>query len=656
MRGSLSRIAVLACTVSGVAVFATACDSGKSGPGGHGSGGGMTSATSSSSGGPNSVTLWCKDHASAGSDGAGGGAPGSVGFDVDLCKGPVRQYQPPASPAPVSPYIYGINAGKYVARSTKWGLIRQGGDDDSAYNWTNDYTNAGGDFCYFQGPATMNKNLAGRYTDPTGDTIPAALAKGTAFLATVPILDYVAATYDRNTGWDTATNSGDVCPGMDPACPKRSGSVRANVVDKSQGDPNFASTLTFAHANDGTATPSNSPAFVPNVMTKGSALCSCPAGTKTCAGCTVGTNPVAQDEFVSFLKVNYASAQAPVFFDLDNEPNYWIGTHPELYPNQCSTGSVPWDDVVARDLKAAAAVKSAWPSALVFAPVVSGDGIAFGGDYKSPHFVAGSTEFSDYYLQQVAAAGKPLVDVFDVHYYTVGNSDAQCLESPRLFWDPNATDISAADTNSLDFNYGDHSYWDKYWYPRQVIPRLFKKIAAAYGGKATSPPSLSFSEYNPGCEKAISGGVAEADLLGVFGREGVFAATAWPLSDENGNYLAAAFDLYRNYDGSGSVVGDTAVRSTTADAKSTSVYAFAHSDAVTSVEVVAINKQGTPQPVTLRIASAPTFKTATLYNLVPGQAAVSPAPSAAPAVTCTGGTCTLAFTMPATSATTIVLR
>ena len=131
-------------------------------------------------------------------------------FTIDLCKGPARQYEPPATPQPVSPYVYGINAGKYVATATKFGMIRQGGDDNSAYNWTNDYSNSGGDYCYYQG-VSDNGNLAGRYTDATGDTIPAALAKGEAFLATVPILDFVAATYDRNTGWDTAT-SASACP------------------------------------------------------------------------------------------------------------------------------------------------------------------------------------------------------------------------------------------------------------------------------------------------------------------------------------------------------------------------------------------------------------------------------------------------------------
>ncbi len=630
---------------------------------GAGGGASASGATTSSSAASSSGNGWCAGRGNGGSCGSsssGGGATGGLVLTVDLCAGPARQYDPPATPQPVSEYIYGINAGDFVATSTKWGLIRQGGDDDTDYNWTVDYTNSGADYCYFQGGATKDGNLAGRYTDPTGDTIAAALAKGEAFLATVPILDFVAAKYDRNTGWDTAANAGDACPGPDAACSNRSGSLRANVVDKAQGDPNFGETLTFAFAAGGSSTPTGSPAFVKNTMSKGSAFCSCPAGTKTCAGCSVAASPVAQDELVNFLKVNYASGGAPVFFDLDNEPNYWIGTHPEIYPNDCSSGSVPWDDVVDRNVAAATAVKNAWPAAKVFGPVVSGEGMSNGGDSSSPYFVAGKTEFSDHYLQKLAAAsvaaGEPLIDALDVHYYTVGNSDAECLESPRLFWDPDATDISADETNSLDFDYGDHSYWDQYWYPRQVIPRLQKKVAAAYAGAKTAPPPLSFSEYNPGCETAISGGVAQADLLGIFGREGVFAASAWPLEAASGSYLVAAYDLYRNYDGQGSMVGDTTVRATTSDAKNTSVYAFTHTDDAKAVEVVAINKLSTPQAVTIQIASAPALHTAKLYDLVGGSPAVAAAAGAAPAVTCACGACTVTFTMPATSATTVVLR
>ena len=49
-----------------------------------------------------------------------------------------------------------------------------------------------------------------------------------------------------------------------------------------------------------------------------------------------------------------------------------------------------------------------------------------------------------------------------------------------------------------------------------LIPWLKAKIAAHYPGT-----KLSFSEYTFGGGHDISGGVAEADALGIFGREGL---------------------------------------------------------------------------------------------------------------------------------------
>ena len=651
------------CSTTGASSSTGGTASAGSGTGGTQQSGGATNAGGTTSqgaaGGASSSSVVGGSPATGGASPVGG-AGGSSGlrFDIDVQKGPASQYAAPGSPLAVSPYIYGINGfGKFVAQKTKWGLIRQGGDGDSAYNWTVDYSNSGADYCYYQGQSA-NGNVAGQYTAATGDTIPTALAKGEAFLATIPILDYVAAKWNRNVGWSDSGSS--ACPGTDTACPSRSGSLRANVVDSLTGDPGFGQSLSFASSNP------NSPAFVKNSMSKGSAFCSCAPGTPTCSGCAtaMAMNPVAQDEFVNFLKVNYGSGAAPVFFDLDNEPNYWPGTHPELYPNNCSSGSVTWDDVITRDVNAAKAAKAAWPTAKIFAPVVAQDGVIYGGDYSSPHFVATTTEFADYYLKQLAAesvtAGKALLDVFDIHYYTAGSSDTLCLEAPRLFWDPNATDISATVTNSIDFNFGDHSYFDKNWYPRQMIPKLQRKIAAAYAGTGITAPGISFSEYNAGCETAISGGVAQADLLGIFGREGVFAATAWPLKcDTSGcgsNFLVAAYDLYRNYDANGAVVGDTAILATTSESKMTSVYAFSSSANANSVDVVAINKNASAQSVTIVIANAPALTTATLYRLAGTSPAVAPVAGTAPVVSCSGGTCTLVYSMPAVSATTIILR
>jgi len=510
------------------------------------------------------------------------------------------------------------------------------------YNWTNNFYNAGADYCYQQRTAGDGSGLAGKLLATSGDSIVTAHAKGEAFLASIPIADYVASNYDNNGVY---TNCGSAADTVD--CSQNNNTVRANVNK-------------FPYAP--------SAAFVGNRPTKGSAFCTCGAKDTACTGCTPTADPVYQDEFVNFLKMKLSSDSAPVFFDLDNEPNYWEGTHPEIWQNQysgqsCGSGTVTYDDIVSRNKAFAAAAKGAWPEAKVFGPVAVGDGLVYAHAYADdPHW---PTEFLDYYLQQMhqasVTAGVGLLDVLDIHYYTVGSKDADCVQFPRMFWDANYTELSAAATDAVDFGWDGNSdgkgpYFDNHWYPRQMIPRLQKKIAAVYADASLPVPGVSFSEYDAGCETAISGGVAQADLLGIFGREGVFAATAWPLQSLTGNFLLAAFDLYRNYDGSGAVVGDLAVEANTSDYKTTSVYAFTHSDGTGAVDVVAINKKTSAQAATIQIANAPALASATLYQLAGKTAAVSAVSGAAPAVFCAGGSCTLSYSMPAMSATTIVLR
>lgn len=591
-----------------------------------------------------------------GPDATDGGGP--VSFAVDLTKGPARQFQPPSMPQLISDYVYGINAGldgtavsvKLVSRATRWGLVRQGGDAYSSWNWTNNFNNAGSDYCFDQGPGLGGTTVAGAIT-VKGDTIGAAQAKGEAFLATVPITDYVAATYE---------NAAATCPVTGTFCNGTTSSTRVN-----EGGIPFP---TDPDGGEGT-----SPAFVANVAVKpGGDYCSClpesdadsDAGCED-GGCLLATNPVYQDEFVNFIQANYASGGAPVFFSLDNEPNYWGGTHPELWPYTgtlpCQTYTVTYDDIVDRDTTFASAIKAVWPAALVFGPVVAQDGIVYAHAYLDQHW---PSEFLDYYLQQMASAsadaGQPLLDVVDVHYYTNNGSPppgpAQCVQSPRLFWDPDYTSLSPTQTDDLDFGYaGQDDYFNSHWYPRRLIPRLLTKIADAYSDAGSASPQLSISEYNNGCESDISGGVAQADVLGVFGREGVYAASVWPLASLTDNYLVAAFDLYRNYDGNGTVVGDTAVQAVTSDVVDTSIYAFAHSDDASAVDLVAINKTNSTVTANIQLRGAPMLSQATAFELVDGAAAVAAVSGSAP-VSCTAGICTLSYAMPSMSATTLALR
>jgi glycosyl hydrolase family 44 len=573
------------------------------------------------------------------------GPPGPVTFAIDVGLGPTRQVQPPTSPTKVSDYVYGINgsngAGATVALSakTRWGLIRKGGNGYTTWNWTNNYANLGATGCFAQEPIGGGAALAGAVTQDV-DSVSTAQAAGAAYLATVPIVDFVSATFDNSSAASCPTTVAGCDAGV-PANPK---SVNSNNLDFASTDPASA-------------------AFVANAPSKPGGYCTCAPSQACDGGCTVSTSPVYQDEFVNFVKTMYG-ATAPIFFDLDNEPNYWGSTHPEVWPFTgtlpCEGSTVTYDDIVGRDERYAGAIKAAWPSAKVFGPVVAQDGLVYAHDYYTNPYAP--TEFLDFYLGQMAVAsseaGTPLLDALDVQYYNAGTTDAgQCVQNPRMFWDPGYTSLAAVATDDIDFGYGGlNGYFDLNWYPRQIVPRLLRKINTAYPAPSGAAPGLAFSEYNSGCETTIAGAVAEADNLGIFGREGVFAAAAMPLASPTNNYLMAAFDLYRNYDGNGAIVGDTAIAATTTNVDASSIYAFAHAGDASAVDLVAINKATVGLLAQITIAHAPALSTASVFRIVDGAAAVAPAADPAPPVQCANGACTLAYTMPPMSATTLVLR
>src|SRR5262249_36098961 len=155
--------------------------------------------------------------------------------------------------------------------------------------------------------------------------------------------------------------------------------------------------------------------------------------------------------------------------------------------------------------------------------------------------------------------GVRILDYLDLHYYpqasgvalsSAGDSATQALRlrSTRSLWDP--------------------AYVDESWIADTVrlIPRMRAWVQADYPG-----PQRAVTEYNWGGLESINGALAQADVLGIFGREGLDLATIWgpPTMSQPG---AFAFRVYRNYDGAGGAFGDTSVRGTSADQGRVAVY------------------------------------------------------------------------------------
>jgi hypothetical protein len=94
--------------------------------------------------------------------------------------------------------------------------------------------------------------------------------------------------------------------------------------------------------------------------------------------------------------------------------------------------------------------------------------------------------------------------------------------------------------------------------------------------------------------------LALADLLGIFGREGLDLACYWSTPAE-GSFAAAAYALYRNADGAGAHFGDEALltRWEAGPPENVSVYA-ALDRAAKAATVIVVNKSGIPRSLRLQ--------------------------------------------------------
>jgi hypothetical protein len=212
------------------------------------------------------------------------------------------------------------------------------------------------------------------------------------------------------------------------------------------------------------------------------------------------------------------------------------------------------------------------------------------------------------------------------------------LQAPRSLWDPSYDEESWVSQTTSG--------------PIYLIPRLREMIAQHYPGT-----KISITEYFYGRGGDISGGIAQADVLGIFGREGVFAATLWPqagLSAYGGShakayaYVFGAFRAFLDYDGNGGRFGDTGAAATTSDAVNSSVYASL--DAQGRVVLVAINKRASTQQARIVVSHGAPLKVAGVWAMTDGSPTAKR--QADPAIDSSN---TVLYAMPPMSVSTIVL-
>jgi hypothetical protein len=485
---------------------------------------------------------------------------------------------------PISRYIYGVNR-KLEGDWAGLPFSRVGGNRLTAYNWTNNASNAGNDWQFQNDGMLGDTNTPGEaYIAP----IENASENHAGIVITVPINGYVAA--DKNGDGD---------------------------VHKSGGD--YLKTR-----------------FRPEHAAKGKAFTLTPDPASPI---------VYQDEMVNWIKTKFPYGQTdplrPIFFSLDNEPDLWQSTHKEVHPEP-----VTYAEIVEKSTNYAKAIKAVEPKAKIFGAVNYGWN-GYQTLQNAPD--ANGRDFQEFFLAQMKAAeksaGKRLIDVLDMHWYPEANGGgkridepdsgpeivAARLQAPRSLWDPTYTENSWI---ARDSTHG----------PIAMLPRMQQKIAANYPGTL-----LAITEYNYGGGGHISGAIAEADVLGIFGQQGVFAAAVWPLAKDE-SFIAAGLKMFRNFDGKNAAFGDTSVQATTDNIADTSIYASVDSKNRGRMVLVAINKTARPLSAAIKIDNGPRYKKARVFQLTGNSAT----PHAAEPIQMTGPA-HITYTMPAYSVSTIEL-
>ena len=419
----------------------------------------------------------------------------------------------------ISPYIYGIN---YQADYHELNITsrRLGGTRMSTYNWETNASNAGTNwahvsddyFAHELGIDPFERKEPARVIRTFHDS---SLSAGAYSLITVPMLGYVAADKYGSVSKNESAPS------------QRWLAVRNFHPGKIKDKPDLSDRSVYT------------------------------------------------DEFIHFLKQRYGKSTSPTGirgYTLDNETELWslLVPYARYKPVQCQ-------ELIDLSVNTAHAIKSVDKDAEIFGPSLYGFEA-----YRNLHsaydwgwfYDRGYTNFIQAYLAGMKKAedslGLRLLDVLDVHWYpeatgTLAGDYKERIINHSIQERPLAEARMQAPRTLWDSTYSEDSYIAKYYSPFTLLPWLKKEINDYYPGTR-----LSVSEYEYGGSNDVSGGITQADVLGIWGTHGIYMANLWGTID---GYIASAFRLYRNYDGANSTFGSTGIKVTNTDPVNTSAYA-----------------------------------------------------------------------------------
>lgn len=495
----------------------------------------------------------------------------------------------PASPRkPINNDIYGINYDESHPTDSRlsFPVQRWGGNQTTRYNWESDIANRASDWFFMNYP--YDNDRPGEL--PNGSTsdrfVDQTRQSGGKVLLTVPTIGWTPK--DREIRYGYSQQKYGPQAGWNRDLPDAGNGVRPNGKWITDNDPSDTS------------------------------------------------KPVGVDFATRWLQhIAGRTGDYVNLFALDNEPEIWHVTHRDVHPNPPT-----YDELWQKTVAYGSAIKQQDPDAQLFGPVSwgwcayfysSADNCAEGPD-RAAH---GNMPFLEWYLKQASdyerANRVRLVDYLDIHYYSqepaVPTEDESPAAAKRRF-------------QSLKSLYDDR-FVDQSWIqePIRLIPRM-KELIANYMPSV----KLAITEYNFGNGTGITAGLAQAEALAIFGREGVDLATRFG-NFQAGTPIEDAFKLFLDYDGHGSKIEGGSVRTSSTLFDAVGAYTIEGTDGKTYV--LLFNKDTLTRQVTVDVGK-PLSGAAETYRFDAGTRLAYAGQTQA------GAAGTLSLSLPKRSATLIV--
>lgn len=499
----------------------------------------------------------------------------------------------------ISQFVYGGNTWSPSASTiadSGTTLLRWGGNDASNYNWQLQTRNAAADW-YFEDYGGAGDSV-GMITEEQN--------AGSHALTTMPMMSWVAGEAENSTNhnWSfSVATYGAQC------------SVDPNNTDAGNGQKTDCSTPVTTNAV--------TTAYYPLVDTAQD----CPAGT------TTGTTCIDRETWAKALAAAFGSGTCSVpystvtschFYDMDNEPDIWNGTHRDVHPVAAG-----YDELANLYEKEATNLKTWDPSAVRFGPVFCCWWFYWNGANGADKGNHGGVDFLPWWLNQIywldQINGARTLDVFDIHAYGDGGPttnftnaqlQAATVKVAGFYWDPATVNPDTNNTNTTNEEPNPGIPF--------VIPRFKAMVNAIYPGTP-----LAFTEWGAGfaqnSDSDFSTAIADADTLGAFGREGLSFATRWG-GPSSGTPDYQAWKMYTNYDGAHHQFGSLSISDQNNGNSNLFTSYAALNSAGTVMTIMVLNKdpQNTAQ-VTFNLSgfSASTYVAYTLATTASGAISAS---------------------------------